>query len=909
MKLFFFTTCHALRWVVGLWLSCWLLTSPALAGGTGPALPGAGATPSLAEALNPDGTLRAGAQGSFDARHFVLHTAPDGRPSFSPASTLGAGDENWQDNFRLPGTDGTVYVVLSVGSAVYIGGAFSRVGGIKAYCIAKWDGAQWSALGVGASGAVNALCASGADLYVASSFSVSTGSSSMSVSGVSKWNGTTWTPLSGNASSTKGYTPLIKTMAVVGTHLYVGGVFDIIGGVAANNIARWDGTAWNTLGAGTTNGTSYVVCALALIGSDLYVGGSFTTVGGLAANNLARWDGTAWSTVGTGADNGVNQTVLCLVAVGTELYAGGIFSKAGSVTANSIAKWSNGTWSSFGTGAGNGVSTAGGVYSIAVSGTTVYAGGGFTSIGNSKTGYGVARWDGTTWNVMGTTNNPGVTAHNFFVYAFGIALVGNSLYAGGTFIEAGDVAAKYIARWDGTAWNAVGANANGVDSDINAVAVSGTNVYVGGYFTAVGGVPANQVAKWDGTRWSALSQTTTYGVVNGVNTSTGGKGTVYALAVSGSTVYVGGYFSYAGGTAANNVAKWDGTRWSALGTGVANSTNSTSLAYVYALAVSGTTLYAGGDFVLAGGLTANRVAKWNGTTWSALGTGSANGTNATVYALATLGTSVYVGGTFTTAGSLAANRIAKWDGTAWSPLGTGTTNGLSGGAYALAPSGTDLYVGGYFTTAGGVTVNSVARWDGAGWNSLGTGTAAAAGVNGTVYALSVSGANVYVGGAFTRAGGAPAARVAKWNGSVWSTFGTGVNSYVRGLGAGPGGLVNVGGTFTAVGDESKLQYSFGVYNDGATPLATQLASAADLTLTVYPNPTASGATLAYSLPTAANVRAEVVDAIGRQVALMTSGITQPAGAHTLAVPALRPGLYTIHLRWDDKSAYRQLVVE
>jgi hypothetical protein len=899
VKHFFLSSCHALRWVVGLWISCWLLTSPVLAGGTEPVLPGAGATPSLAEALNPDGTLRAGAQGSFDARHFVLHTAPDGRPSFSPASTAGTGDENWQDNFRLPGTDGTVSVVLPVGSTVYIGGSFTKVGGINANFIAKWDGTQWSALGAGARGVVNALCASGTDLYVASSFSVSSGMGSQAVSGVSKWNGTTWTPLAGNAQSTKGYTQAIQTMAVVGSSLYVGGLFDLIGGVAANNIARWDGTSWNTLGTGTTNGTSYAVCALAVMGSDMYVGGSFTTAGGLSANNLARWDGTAWNTVGTGSDNGVNQTVLCLVAVGTDLYAGGIFSKAGSVTANSIAKWSNGTWSSFGTGASNGVSTTGGVYSIAVSGTTVYVGGGFTYIGGNQLGYGVARWDGSTWNVMGTTRNPGLNANSFFVYAFSIALVGNNLYAGGTFIEAGDAAAKYIARWDGTTWNAVGTNAGGADSEIYAVAVSGTNVYVGGYFTSVGNVPANRIAKWDGTRWSALVETTTAGSYNGIGGSgVTGHGSVYALAVSGTTVYVAGSFGYAGGGAANNIAKWDGTRWSALGTGMTST--------VYALAVAGTTLYAGGEFSTAGGVAANRVAKWNGTAWSALGSGTTNGTNAAVYALATLGTSVYVGGTFTTAGGLAANRIAKWDGTTWSTLGTGTTNGLSGGAYALAASGTDLYVGGGFATAGGVTVNSIARWDGTSWNSLGPGTAA--GVNNTVRAISIQGTNVYVGGFFTQAGGARAARIAKWNGSTWSPLGTGLNAAVRGLAAGPGALLYVGGVFTAVGDESKVSYSFGVYND-VTPLATQSANATDLSLSVYPNPTAGGATLVYRLPAAATVSAEVVDAVGRHVATMTTGTTQPAGAHTLAVPPLQPGLYMVHLRYDGKSAYRQLVVE
>ena len=58
---------------------------------------------SLAEALNPDGTLRTGANGSFDARQFRMGTAPDGRPVFRPAGTTGAGDERWANGFGVPG--------------------------------------------------------------------------------------------------------------------------------------------------------------------------------------------------------------------------------------------------------------------------------------------------------------------------------------------------------------------------------------------------------------------------------------------------------------------------------------------------------------------------------------------------------------------------------------------------------------------------------------------------------------------------------------------------------------------------------------------------------------------------------------------------------------------------------------
>ncbi len=109
------------------------------------------------------------------------------------------------------------------------------------------------------------------------------------------------------------------------------------------------------------------------------------------------------------------------------------------------------------------------------------------------------------------------------------------------------------------------------------------------------------------------------------------------------------------------------------------------------------------------------IARWDGTSWSALGTGM----NDIVYALAfDASGNLYAGGQFTTAGGVAANRIAKWDGTSWSALGTG----MSSIVYALAfDASGNLYAGGQFTTAGGVAANDIAKWDGTSWSALGTG--------------------------------------------------------------------------------------------------------------------------------------------------------------------------------------------
>ena len=73
----------------------------------------------------------------------------------------------------------------------------------------------------------------------------------------------------------------------------------------------------------------------------------------------------------------------------------------------------------------------------------------------------------------------------------------------------------------------------------------------------------------------------------------------------------------AGGVSASRVAKWDGATWSALGSGIDNA--------VRVLAVfddgTGPALFAGGDFTSAGGVSASRIAKWDGTSWTTLGSG------------------------------------------------------------------------------------------------------------------------------------------------------------------------------------------------------------------------------------------------------------------------------------------------
>lgn len=327
----------------------------------------------------------------------------------------------------------------------------------------------------------------------------------------------------------------------------------------------------------------------------------------------------------------------------------------------------------------------------------------------------------------------------------------------------------------------------GVSGVVYAVAVKGTDVYVGGSMLHAGGVPVNRIAKWDGTKWSALGD----GIGNNPDSY------VYSIVVEGNNIYVGGEFKTAGGVSANGIARWDGANWSSLGSGVSNETPG-SRAYVSAIAIKGNDVYVGGRFTKAGNLSANRVAKWDGVNWSSLGSGVGTDSLNTVLSMAFRGNELYVGGVFLSAGAVNTNFIAMWNGNNWNDL----SGGLLGTVRSIAVDGNNIFAGGSFLTAGTIPANKIARWDGSTWYSLANGINSQTGY---VNSIVVSGSIIYVGGRFVTAGDVNANHVAKFSGTMWASMGSGLSGgtgieapLARSL-AINGNLVYVGGNFSSAG--------------------------------------------------------------------------------------------------------------
>jgi|GEM_PF-566605 len=530
---------------------------------------------------------------------------------------------------------------------------------------------------------------------------------------IAKWDGSTWTSV-GTASG--GNLPgRIDALAFDESgNLYAGGYR---GSNAQGFIMKWNGTAWTDLG--TVNGN---VKSIKYYNNNIYIAGLFTT----PANRVAKWDGTSWSGLGSGLDNEVWD--MDIDASGN-VYVVGTFATAGGTAAVKAAKWTSASsaWSALGSGfnqQANGcvLDGSGNFY------TTGY----FTTAGGTTVNQ-VAKWNGTTWTSLGT----GLSGTGQMM---GVCIEYNNsnLYVGGYFHNAGGVTSNHIAKWNGTSWSALGSST--VDACVRSIGFDGSgNLYAGGDFMNAAGKPCNGIAKWDGSAWLSMG--------NGMGNSYG-EG-VYTMIEDGSgNIYAGGPFTiYDATSPISYIAKWNGSSWSKLGSGISSGA-------VCALAIDGTgNLYAGGNDQNYLGY----VKKWNGTNWSDLGSAFDNALNTM-----TVDSSgnIYSGGYFT-------NYIAKWNGTNWVSVGSGMDNTVS----ILTAKGDTIFAGGDFTTAGGVSAKKIAKWNGSTWSALG------AGMNKNVSALLVKDDTLFVGGSFDSIGTAPCKRTAKWNGVSWSTLGAGIKGY------------------------------------------------------------------------------------------------------------------------------------
>jgi hypothetical protein len=297
-------------------------------------------------------------------------------------------------------------------------------------------------------------------------------------------------------------------------------------------------------------------------------------------------------------------------------------------------------------------------------------------------------------------------------------------------------------------------NINGVNGQVYAITTVQGNIVVAGGFTQAGGNNAKNIAVWNGTSWSALG--------SGIGNSE--EDTVYALAVFNGLLFAGGSFSSAGGHSANNIAVWDGTNWAGLGQGVDGD--------IRAMFLFNNLLVIGGNFSNVGA----NIAAWTGTTWQQFGQGFNSNGGTKVYSLSVFNGQLIAAGKFQQSGLTSVNNIALWTGTSWQHLGAGIGTSNSK-VLALTIFNNILIAGGQFLTAGGINAANIAGWSGSTWQNIG----GQQDIDNQVDALASYNNTLIAGGNFRFVSGLYGSRVAGWNGISWSRMITGMDDKVNAL--------------------------------------------------------------------------------------------------------------------------------
>lgn len=469
-----------------------------------------------------------------------------------------------------------------------------------------------------------------------------------------------------------------------------------------------------------------------------YIGGSFTSVGGEARSRLAhiRPTGALDRTWSPSADG----TIRALTSSGATLYVGGEFQAIGSAVRPYIAalEVSSGAPTPWSPNADDPV------MALAVSNSVslIYVGGKFTAIGGAARAH-LGALDASSG--LATAWNPGTNGE---IRCIALSPDGLTVYAGGYFSLANygkpsQVTRRNIAAFDATSGN-VSPWAPDADGWVNALAVGGTKIYAGGSFGNIGGLVQRWIAAIDAGTGSVAPWPPLQHSEESDEDGTGWG--IYALSVSGSTLYGGG-----GGMNENAHMDLQFGLLAALDTATGESAAWRPDPYglVYAVAADRGVVYVGGSFQSICRLPRKNIAALHTDSGTPTAWDPSADASVGCIAVSEDSSTVYVGGSFSTIGGRAMNGVAALDvyGNAiqgWDPNPDASVN-------ALAVYGGYVYLGGEFTQIAGERMKYLARLDG----TTGHSTGWAARLDGPAYriALSKDGSTVYVAGAFMNAGG------------------------------------------------------------------------------------------------------------------------------------------------------------
>lgn len=372
---------------------------------------------------------------------------------------------------------------------------------------------------------------------------------------------------------------------------------------------------------------------------------------------------------------------------------------------------------------------------------------------------------------------------------------------------------------------------NGIEyGSVSSVLVYRNQLIAAGTFATSGGTWLGNIAKWNGSAWEPLGS--------------GISGAVYAMTIYNDKVIVGGDFDTAGGVFRKYIACWDSTGWSSFGAEMVNP--------VYALTVYGGDLYAG---------TANNEIlqcfwRWNGSAWSFPGGGiKRNFVNSfTIY-----NGKLILGGDFDSVGTTRSQCVAGWNGSSYSTFGIG----FNGTVFTVGTFGTYLLASGTFTSAGTISANRIAKWTGTHWDSVGGGV-----TEGTMV-ISFYNYQGYLiaGGRFDAIDYVTAHNIAKWNGTSWSPVGQGLGGYFNSVWSlcTYNNKLTAAGGFDTSGSVTVNNIAYWDHPIGIQNSSEEIPENYVLYQN-YPNPFNPATTIKFSIPKSSYVTLKVYDIKGSIVA-------------------------------------------
>jgi hypothetical protein len=507
-------------------------------------------------------------------------------------------------------------------------------------------------------------------------------------------------------------------------------------------------------------------------GAKLYAAGRFEGAGAAPAARIAVWNGSNWSAVGGGMSGAVNALAVHDDGAGSKLYAGGGFQQAGGAPAARVACWNGSSWSALGAGLSGGPVRVLRSFDDG-SGAALYAGGGFDSSGATATA-GIARWNGASWQQVGTGLTGAVRALAAHDDGGGAKLY--ATYDGGA----------RVARWSGAAWQDISSTL-GSGANVNALASYDAGPAQRWLVAGGGNMLGNGtgVALWDGAAWSALL-------------NVGFTERVSALLVRQEGPELALYAS--GGSSVGHVRRWTpSTGWSTLIDDLSNGIP-LALAFHDDGAGAGEQLFAAGQFTWlrphsGDWLDVQRIARFHAGTWrqvmppapaspvppKALGFPIGAYDRPEIRALARWidprdgrAKLAVGGGSFAPLPGADALGLALWDGLRWSAL---PQNPLSALYVDKLTTWLDPSVGAEVLLASGEQPGAVWTFDGANWRRLGL-NAPPVSAFASYAAPGAAGPELYAASTFLSS--ATPGWLCRWNGATWSQV-PGIHGAVRAM--------------------------------------------------------------------------------------------------------------------------------